>query len=86
MLYAARSRHVARAHGAEAHIRNDRVTVSPFSAFNRFLCTFDRHRPVRQDVTWGGVGYVGACKYCGSDIVRSHEGVWRRDLSGHSEK
>ncbi|MFN3424362.1 MAG: hypothetical protein ACK40C_06615 [Novosphingobium meiothermophilum] len=47
-------------------------------AFARFLCLFDRHRPVREGVEWNGVAFVGTCKHCGAAIRRREGGGWRR--------
>ncbi|WP_158094093.1 hypothetical protein [Erythrobacter tepidarius] len=41
-------------------------------------CTFDRHQPVRREVTWDGRRYVGHCRHCGAPIVRIGQGKWRR--------
>jgi hypothetical protein len=43
------------------------------------LCVVNRHQPVRQDVTWDGLHYVGNCSFCGRSIRRKSRRNWRRD-------
>lgn len=43
------------------------------------LCVFNRHEPVRHDVTWDGLHYIGSCSFCGESIRRKSSGKWLRD-------
>jgi hypothetical protein len=60
------------------------------SVFVSIGCLFNRHDPVRRDVTWDGRHYVGRCRHCGVPIVRYKRRTWHKreeaeetgDLSG----
>ncbi len=43
------------------------------------LCRFNRHQPIRRQVVWAGMTYVGTCKHCGAAIRRKSHGKWRLD-------
>ncbi|WP_162234213.1 hypothetical protein [Novosphingobium sp. Leaf2] len=43
------------------------------------LCFANRHDPVRSDVTWDGISYVGTCKNCGMQIRRKKRHLWKLD-------
>lgn len=43
----------------------------------RISCLFNSHAPNRRKVQWNGIGYVGTCRSCGRDIIRSHHSGWR---------
>lgn len=47
----------------------------------RLQCLVNHHRPVRGEVVWNGVAYVGKCKYCGTHIRRLENGGWRKTKS-----
>jgi len=45
---------------------------------SRTLCLLNRHRPVREEVEWTGLGHVGTCKTCNAPIRRRDAGGWRK--------
>lgn len=43
------------------------------------LCVLNRHQPIRRDVVWDGLNYVGTCSFCGEAIRRKSRRKWLRD-------
>jgi hypothetical protein len=40
-------------------------------SFTTFIgCSMDRHAPLRRDVKWNGLQYVGHCRHCHESIAR----------------
>jgi hypothetical protein len=48
-------------------------------SFMSFIgCSMDRHEPVRRDVKWDGLQYVGHCRHCHEPILRVAHQKWRK--------
>jgi hypothetical protein len=43
-----------------------------------FGCLVGRHEPVRNEVEWDGLTYVGKCRHCRTPIARKGKRDWRR--------
>ncbi len=43
------------------------------------LCWFNHHTPVRREVKWDGISYIGSCSCCSEVIRRRSDGDWKKD-------
>jgi len=51
------------------------------SVISPIACLMGRHEPLRRNVEWDGLHYVGNCRHCGKEIVRLSHRNWREKLS-----
>jgi hypothetical protein len=54
------------------------LAIWSMSLFSRLECLLNRHDPLRRNVKWDGMTYVGDCRHCGETIVRISRGKWRK--------
>ena len=48
-------------------------------SFMTFIgCSMGRHAPLRRDVKWNGLQYVGHCRHCHELIARVAHHKWRK--------
>jgi hypothetical protein len=55
------------------------------SIFSFFGCVFNRHQPLRRNVQWNGRAYIGTCRHCDAQIIRSGRRNWRRRKPDEAE-
>ncbi len=55
------------------------------SLVSRLACLFNRHDPLRRDVKWDGVTYIGECRHCGTTIIRMSRRKWRKHIPADPE-
>lgn len=51
------------------------------SLLSFLACALDRHAPVRRNVAWNGLAYVGNCRHCEAAIQRMGHRNWRKVAS-----
>lgn len=47
------------------------------SILSPLLCLLGRHEPLRRNVSWDGLTYIGQCRHCDRDIERASRRNWR---------
>lgn len=56
------------------------------SVFSKIGCLINRHDPLRRDVTWDGLAYVGVCRHCGAPIKRHRRNNWQKSKESSPAK
>ena len=44
----------------------------------RLLCLLGWHRPIREQVRWDGMRFIGDCRDCRAAVRRIRAKAWRR--------